>query len=344
MEGNKQRGKGIFVKVLSLVTTVALFFAFAVVPSYASVTATDITSYSGTYSSGIPMSFEWVNDARTRMGLVTSANVYKQSYANGSYTTTSTTYGGFTPVFSYSDAPSSNSAADVYMNEVGWDCISGYTDRTFAYYQDLDLTGLTTNVLYHVTQGGLDLVPDPVPVTYTYDVSFVDGTGDDATFMPFSVAYRTTISFTGNGSPYVLFIPMLRADHLNDVLSSADLLGYEADVMLVRRISYRIDSEYLLNAPISDTFGETVYIDDGIREDRFLNDIENELTSSLERLIGEVNVTVDVAAISWTSWLKNAVAGFLDFELMPGLSLAGILGILLGIPMLLWFLKLFAGG
>lgn len=44
------------------------------------------------------------------------------------------------------------------------------------------------------------------------------------------------------------------------------------------------------------------------------------------------------------SWLSSAIGGFFSFELMPGFSLGGLYAALLGVSLLLFFLKLFAGG
>lgn len=56
------------------------------------------------------------------------------------------------------------------------------------------------------------------------------------------------------------------------------------------------------------------------------------------------NAILDIEDVDVTSWLTNSVKSFMDFEVIPGLSFAGILAILLGIPLLVWFLRLFAGG
>lgn len=59
-----------------------------------------------------------------------------------------------------------------------------------------------------------------------------------------------------------------------------------------------------------------------------------------------VNVTenVNFDDLSWTDWLVNAVGGFLDFQIVPGLSFAGMLGLLVGMSLFVVFLKVFAGG
>jgi hypothetical protein len=48
--------------------------------------------------------------------------------------------------------------------------------------------------------------------------------------------------------------------------------------------------------------------------------------------------------VNYTGWLGTAVGGFLDFELFPGFSLGGLLGILIGFSFVMLFLKFFAGG
>ena len=44
------------------------------------------------------------------------------------------------------------------------------------------------------------------------------------------------------------------------------------------------------------------------------------------------------------TWLVNAVGGFMNLELFPNFKIGGILSIIVAIPLVVWFLKLFAGG
>lgn len=53
---------------------------------------------------------------------------------------------------------------------------------------------------------------------------------------------------------------------------------------------------------------------------------------------------VGLGEVSWTGWIFNAVTGFMAFEIMPNLPLWGLLSILVAIPLLVTFLKMFAGG
>lgn len=48
--------------------------------------------------------------------------------------------------------------------------------------------------------------------------------------------------------------------------------------------------------------------------------------------------------ISWTSWLVNSVGAFMNFEIVPNLSISGIFALLLGMSLFMVFLKIFAGG
>ena len=43
-------------------------------------------------------------------------------------------------------------------------------------------------------------------------------------------------------------------------------------------------------------------------------------------------------------WLVNAVGGFMNLELFPNFKIGGILSTIVSIPLVVWFLKLFAGG
>lgn len=46
----------------------------------------------------------------------------------------------------------------------------------------------------------------------------------------------------------------------------------------------------------------------------------------------------------FSSWLVEGIGGFLSFELIPGISLTTLLAVILAIPLLIAFLKIFAGG
>lgn len=45
-----------------------------------------------------------------------------------------------------------------------------------------------------------------------------------------------------------------------------------------------------------------------------------------------------------TSWLATAVDGFLDFDILPGFSIGGLVLVILSFSFVMYFLKLFAGG
>ena len=53
---------------------------------------------------------------------------------------------------------------------------------------------------------------------------------------------------------------------------------------------------------------------------------------------------VPVEDADYSSWLTKAVGGFLGFEIFPGFSMAGVLGVIIGFAIFIWFLKVFAGG
>lgn len=52
----------------------------------------------------------------------------------------------------------------------------------------------------------------------------------------------------------------------------------------------------------------------------------------------------DFEDISWTDWLVNSVSSFMNFEIVPNLSFAGMLALLVGMSLFMVFLKVFAGG
>ena len=51
----------------------------------------------------------------------------------------------------------------------------------------------------------------------------------------------------------------------------------------------------------------------------------------------------DLGNVDFVQWLTVAVGGFLDFELSPGISLGGVLAVIVGIGITIVFIKLFGG-
>ena len=51
-----------------------------------------------------------------------------------------------------------------------------------------------------------------------------------------------------------------------------------------------------------------------------------------------------LALLPYTTWIGDAVSGFMDFELFRGFTLGGIFMTLLAFTCVVWFLKLVAGG
>lgn len=67
-------------------------------------------------------------------------------------------------------------------------------------------------------------------------------------------------------------------------------------------------------------------------------------TYTLAENYGGVKVLNPLEEVSFVDWLINAIGGFMDFEIAPGMSLSNILMFILMIAIVLIFLKLFAGG
>lgn len=49
-------------------------------------------------------------------------------------------------------------------------------------------------------------------------------------------------------------------------------------------------------------------------------------------------------ASKYTKWIGHALSGFMDFQIMPGFSLGGLMLVILSFSVVVWWLKVFAGG
>lgn len=104
------------------------------------------------------------------------------------------------------------------------------------------------------------------------------------------------------------------------------------------KVESNIPNTIYLTMPTYDTSG--AYNSDGAQINAqniyFSFPDTNSYVDGIERLSFE---DVDL-----TSWLANATKGFLDFQLWENFTIGGVLAILVTIPLMIWVLKLFAGG
>lgn len=56
------------------------------------------------------------------------------------------------------------------------------------------------------------------------------------------------------------------------------------------------------------------------------------------------NITVNEFKGDYVAWLSSAIGGFMDSEIFPNFTIGGMLGVIVAIPLAVWFLKLFSGG
>lgn len=167
--------------------------------------------------------------------------------------------------------------------------------------------------------------------TDTYASYFVEVTGDVSSFNNVTgemvylenVRYTATVTPTENNGVYTAEFKLL--SYLKSLADSQQ----EQNLAHLQNVDIRI-------TPTSSTgTGE-------VQEVAFSSPLKTDDWYTIQDVWNTEN-----EAFNWwnfTDWITIAINGFLSFELMPGISLIGIVGALVGLSIFIYFLKVFAGG
>ena len=238
--------------------------------------------------------------------------------------------------------------ADIYLAFDGlasFDSVSLDSPILFSSWTDLDST---FNIHLGISNP-CDINGDikrsfQVVYSYTFVIGYLDG--DD--FLTSLETVNSTVSFSFLGAGYV-DIPLFNRSVITDTV----IAQYSS---FVGGASDSTPFCYLNSAKMDllTTFSNAYYIEPSVNTgNRLLSSYLDILDSRFRSIyeaseyvenIVEVTEVTSFDDISWTDWLINAVGGFLDFEIVPGLSFAGMLGLLIGMSLFIIFLKVFAGG
>ena len=181
-----------------------------------------------------------------------------------------------------------------------------------------------------------------------YSYTFVTGYLENDDFYTSLETVRGSLSFSYIGYGYV-DVPLFNRSVLSDTVIAqySNFIGGSSD---------STSFCYLNSAELSfaTTFSTDYYIEPSLNSgNRFLSSYMDVLDSRFRSIyeaseytetIVQVTEVTSFDDISWTDWIVNSVGAFLDFEIIPGLSFAGMLGLLVGMSLFIVFLKIFAGG
>lgn len=295
------------------------------------------------YSSGLPLDLHYIvgfGQADAYSVIVSDANVYltnRQSYASvssypnasqidiGVYSTDAT---GESSDVRINYAPASIAQLVRFTTDV---MFTRDIDDQYAYTR-LSLYGNS----YTDTNAS-------VKVSYSYSVTCRRSSNivDLITF-PAVFIYDIPISYTYNSSSGYydtsIVLDNYNRTDISQIYAQLESEGIDLRYVTINSVTVDIDNSLLAN------YSETIYIRDNNHPDVGLNTILGTARNSLSSLYESDDLNLSYDDLSWTDWIVNAVGSFMDFELVPGLSLAGIFAIIVGIPILIWFLRLFAGG
>lgn len=132
-------------------------------------------------------------------------------------------------------------------------------------------------------------------------------------------------------SPYILTSSLL--SELSTFVSSINSTKY----CWLEKATLTVPSAF-----VSQSYIEPLYVS----ASRSLSSYESSLdaiTLSVYRA-QTVSPVILFSNLDWTSWLTSSVGAFMNFEIVPGLSISGIFALLIGMSLFMIFLKVFAGG
>lgn len=135
---------------------------------------------------------------------------------------------------------------------------------------------------------------------------------------------------------------VLNYQHVSQTVTPDSWDKYQFVYVLPYSSSTRVISNVRVTVNIRDLNKEFTWVPSNFQYIQPFNR-ENEI-DAFEYLDGfnTIEKWHDVSDI--TGWLGSTVSNFFDIELFPGLRLSYVLGVIIALPLTIWFLKLVAGG
>lgn len=317
--------------------------------------ATSNTNGYITYSAGLPVDLLFTNkrksdDAVLSRTLISNANVS----LNGGYTNTITSGTASADIdFAFSlgsnDVIITNAYANAYVQLTSFSSSVPFQLPDYSEVGALMPVTLGNTIRLEWVELAVDQYYDALPVTYTYTViSSLPQAPNNPVTLTYTFVHQVPAPWVPSSpsvgySSYSADIPNFFESDLQQIHQALVDTGRDGSLTYVTRIDGSL--EYGLPGMGSQmATGSKVYIKDQSPSTFTYGEVISSVGYTFYESIQDATIEVDYDQLDWTLWLSNAVKGFLSFELVPGLSLAGIFGILLGIPLLIWFLRMFAGG
>lgn len=177
-------------------------------------------------------------------------------------------------------------------------------------------------------------------ITYKIDYVLPDGTEINGSKM-------TIDGYTMyDGTWYTMRVPLIPTEWLNSLRGSYDYVTIKKVTATMSNnnigsinpdrgtmVFYAMDSALLTSSNPQDTSNMPYDIN-----------ATPEILANSQRYMLQNIIPQDGSWSGLTSWLSTAVGGFMDFEIGYGISIGGILAILVGFSFVMLFLKVFAGG
>ncbi len=338
----KRKVKKIFAVVSVLVCLISVNLSLFTVGASANVVPAGNYSHR-TIGAPVSLSFYTFKDGEPYFGLINRPNVYY--YKDGSYLPwyEGPHYDNY--LFNFDYQAINTGSADVFIY---WHDISNVSTLTldnpilFTNFSDLD-NNYNFNFGVYNPQDALGYRFDSFVVDYEYIFvnAIVDSTTGDTVFN--DVVVRSSVQFTTSftGSDYLAVVPFFNDTILTDNLIAdnknfvGQMFGESYCYLKSATVNFiGVFSNYYYFNPVFNGANKTLA---DYNRTQFQRSESIYVAESYEEHI----VFED---LSWTDWLVNSVSGFLDFQIVPGLSFAGMLGLLVGMSLFIVFLKVFAGG
>lgn len=307
-----------------------MLFAVGIVSASAAVSSATTPTL---YSAGLPI--DLLCSYEGSYGSVSGANVYL--YDGATRTTSASTSVGWKP---YINVNAAVGAADVYIELKGGEplmCVTTYPFNPWNMSStDLDKLRGFVGLEYNVGASS-PLVVTKVTRSYNINAPYQrsDGTIGWASLSRVYVDQYSGQSTTSSTSAYNV-IP-----YFTDAQLAAVLEDIEDEVITDQAVVTSIQLYFERTTSSEGLEMRGMYFNNTSSEEVPLNVIR---TASDNSIKGLYDVTISYDSLDWTQWLKKSVEGFMGLEIVPGLPIWGIVSAVIGIPLLVWFLRMFAGG
>lgn len=220
----------------------------------------------------------------------------------------------------------SNSSERYYVNPFNSKVIQFKFDD-FAIFDDQDDVAYGSYWFYH-DNGSVDYY------TVTFNVKFFDDYGRFVNEASYSINSDINIKFSHDeydraDGIYPDLVALFDYYNFNQIIGDVGTYGYYISDLTFTVYHSQVTSDV--------TFCDYAGYESSLIRDTEASSVESFISANLKQTF------VGIGDISFTDWLETAVGGFFDFEIIPNVSLGGILLLVVSVGILMLLIRIFRG-